>query len=331
MAAFNERDQAHGQFDMMSDQGLPHSAAMDGAPAMTMAYMPGTEAGPVHPSGLQHPMMMDSMHMMMPMMGTMPGMPGMPAHFPRMALPVPTEVAEEEPIYVNAKQYNRILKRREARARMEAKLPKQRKPFLHQSRHRHAMRRPRGPGGRFLSKEELEELRRQEEAEAAAAAAPPGAGVSEGRAASSGRGGSGRGGSAGSGSEDDDEPLSASALSRAVMAMPRLAPAGSRHMGGSGVGGPLTVNVSAAPAGRSESSSSASASASASASGSASGAGSRIVPVVVAPGRGVAAAAAAADGFPPAKRRRQDGGRGGSDDAPVVRVQPAVMGARAVA
>lgn len=41
---------------------------------------------------------------------------------------IPGELLEEEPLYVNAKQYRRILKRRQARSKLEqeGKIPKER-------------------------------------------------------------------------------------------------------------------------------------------------------------------------------------------------------------
>lgn len=73
--------------------------------------------------------------------------------------------AEESPLYVNAKQFHRILKRRVARQKLEEQLrltSKGRKPYLHESRHNHAMRRPRGPGGRFLTADEVAAMEKGE-------------------------------------------------------------------------------------------------------------------------------------------------------------------------
>ncbi|KAJ4898467.1 Nuclear transcription factor Y subunit A-2 [Raphanus sativus] len=80
------------------------------------------------------------------------------AYGPHSSVMLPLNMETEDgTIYVNSKQYHGIIRRRQSRAKAAAILDqnkpssKFRKPYMHHSRHLHALRRPRGSGGRFLN------------------------------------------------------------------------------------------------------------------------------------------------------------------------------------
>ena len=62
--------------------------------------------------------------------------------------------SEEQPIFVNASQYPYIKRRKERRDYLDSLEKKKDVAYQHESRHKHAMKRPRAPSGRFLTKEE---------------------------------------------------------------------------------------------------------------------------------------------------------------------------------
>jgi nuclear transcription factor Y alpha len=79
---------------------------------------------------------------------------------PGPKIPIRT-INNDDYIYVNPKQYLRILQRREKRRRLNlsrlgkgSENPSMRPKYIHESRHKHAMTRERGKGGRFVSKKE---------------------------------------------------------------------------------------------------------------------------------------------------------------------------------
>ncbi|QPC74824.1 hypothetical protein HYE68_005576 [Fusarium pseudograminearum] len=159
---------------MPSDPNMPQSSPRTGANAKndgrqsprmnSMSQLPGRRMSQVTSPGVATAPMMSHA-------GARPGVapPQMPTaqmQHPQSPDMPAASGAEESPLYVNAKQFHRILKRRVARQKLEEQLrltSKGRKPYLHESRHNHAMRRPRGPGGRFLTAEEVAAMERDGE------------------------------------------------------------------------------------------------------------------------------------------------------------------------
>ena len=165
---------------MSSDPSLPQRSPTSGG-----ANAKNEKRGPRSPTQLNNVAQMGGQRQI----AGSPGVPGaqpMMSHVARPGVQAPgamghpqpiqhaqsPEIAagpvEESPLYVNAKQFHRILKRRVARQKLEEQLrltSKGRKPYLHESRHNHAMRRPRGPGGRFLTAGESAALDRGEKLE----------------------------------------------------------------------------------------------------------------------------------------------------------------------
>ena len=82
----------------------------------------------------------------------------------QIRLPLPPTRFEDEPRYVNAKQYVRIMKMREKRMRQPEK-PRTIRKYKHESRHRHAIRRQRCENGRFISKKKFQNKDQSEENE----------------------------------------------------------------------------------------------------------------------------------------------------------------------
>eukprot|EP00924_Labyrinthula_sp_SR-Ha-C_P013606 maker-scaffold_5-snap-gene-8.9-mRNA-1 protein AED:0.00 eAED:0.00 QI:308/1/1/1/1/1/3/15/245 len=108
--------------------------------------------------------------------GTEPPSPRHESNHDHLRLHTGSNIQPQEPtikpLYVNPKQYDRIKARRRERAELQKRLriipnpaSEGTKGYQYLSRHQHAKRRRRGPGGKFLKKEELARIEEQERLE----------------------------------------------------------------------------------------------------------------------------------------------------------------------